>query len=160
MPEKAEKTERKAVATWNPFAELDLLREWRPFEGGLGGRLTRLLHEIEGGRGRAHQPAVDIDENDKSYTLSVELPGVKKDDVSVELENGILTIHGEKKSEREEKKGSSRWVERSFGSFHRSFTLPANAVSDRVEATFKDGVLVVTIPKVESPKPKVIAIKA
>jgi HSP20 family protein len=70
-----------------------------------------------------------------------------------------MTIRGEKRSEREEKKEQSRWVERCYGSFSRSFTLPANSSADRVNASFKDGVLTVELPKVEAAKPKTIAVK-
>ena len=91
--------------------------------------------------------------------ITTELPGVKKNDVSIELEAGVLTIHGEKKSEREEKKEKRHWVERSYGSFTRSLGLPSDAVTDRVEASFADGVLTVTIPKSEATKPRAIAIK-
>lgn len=161
MTEKTEKSEKKAVAPWNPFSELDALRDWRPFEGGLGSRLSRLLHDLDApARGRGLQPAVDVDESDQAYVVSVELPGVRKEDVSVELEHGVLTVHGEKKGERDEKKGKSRWVERSFGVFQRSFTLPANASPERIEASFRDGILTVSVPKIETPKPKVIAIKS
>jgi len=157
-----EKEPKTSVAAWNPFAELDALREWRPSEGGLGGRISRLLRDLDmpASAERGLRPAVDVDENDKAYVVSVELPGVKKEDVGVELENGVLTIHGEKKSEREEKKGKRRWVERTFGSFQRSFTLPANALAERIEASFRDGILTVTVPKSEVPKPQTIAIKA
>jgi len=81
------------------------------------------------------------------------------DDVTVEMKDSVLTIRGEKRAEREEKKEQSRWVERSYGSFSRSFTLPANAASDRVKAEFKDGVLTIQVPKAEDAKPKVISIK-
>ena len=74
---------------------------------------------------------MDLSEDEKSYIVSVELPGVRKEDVTVELQDEVLTIRGEKKSEREEKKGKSHWVERSYGSFCRSFTLPADAPSPR-----------------------------
>lgn len=153
----AEKQAKPSVAPWNPFAELE---EWRPFEGGLGGRITRLLRELDvPATAQGLRPAVDVDENDKAYVVSVELPGVRPEDVGVELENGVLTVHGEKKSEREEKSGKRRWIERSFGAFHRSFTLPANAIAERVEAKFRDGILTVTLPKSEAPKAKTIAIK-
>jgi len=84
---------------------------------------------------------------------------VRKEDVTVELHEDVLTIRGEKKSEREEKKDRSHWIERSYGSFSRSFTLPANAVAEEMKATFKDGVLSVEIPKKEAAKARQIAIK-
>ena len=105
-------------------------------------------------------PAIDVSEDDGHYVVSVELPGVGKDDVTVECHDGVLTIRGEKKSEREEKKEKSRYLERSYGAFSRSFTLPPNADPDRIQASFKDGVLTVTIAKTEEAKPRVISIKA
>lgn len=156
----AEKQEKAPVVAWNPFAELDALRDWRPFEGGLGGRISRLLRDLDvPGPERGLRPAVDLDETDQAYVMSIELPGVRKEDVGVELENGVLTIHGEKKAEREEKTGKRRWIERSYGSFQRSFTLPANALAERIEASFRDGILTVTVPKSEAPKAQMIAIK-
>ena len=75
------------------------------------------------------------------------------------MNDRVLTIRGEKRNEREEKKEQSRWVERSYGSFSRSFTLPSNAVADRVKAEFKDGVLTIEVPKAEEAKPKAITIR-
>lgn len=77
-----------------------------------------------------------------------------------QLHDGILTIRGEKKSERDERKEKRRYVERSYGSFNRSFRLPGDADATRLEASFKDGVLTISIPKTEEPKPKTIAVKA
>jgi HSP20 family protein len=105
-------------------------------------------------------PAVDVRENDQRYAVTVELPGVRKEDVQVELENGMLTIRGEKTSEREEKQEQCRYSERSYGSFSRSFSLPSDADADRLEASFKDGVLSLTIPRIEQVKPRAIAIKS
>src|SRR2546425_11521476 len=84
---------------------------------------------------------MDVSENDDHYTISVELPGGRKEDFPVELHEGVLTIRGEKKSEYEEKKEHRCYGERSFGSFSRSFQLPADADASRIDATFKDGVL-------------------
>ena len=102
---------------------------------------------------------MDVHENDTRYTVTVELPGTRKEDVQVELSEGMLTIRGEKKSEREETKERRRYVERSYGSFSRSFTLPGDANAERLDASFKDGILTITIPKTEESKPKRVAIK-
>ena len=115
-------------------------------------------------RGREPQvarfmPAVDVSEDDAKYCITVELPGASKDDVTVEHHDNMLTIRGEKKSEREEKKEQRRYVERTFGSFSRSFSLPADADADQVKATFENGVLTLAIPKTEADKPRVVAIK-
>jgi len=142
---------------WNPFRDElslpEILRDW-PF-----GRLARRFEESGGLRPGVLSPAVDLSEDERSYTVTVELPGVKKEDVTVELQDDVLTIRGEKKSEREEKKGKSHWVERSYGSFSRSFSLPPTAQAEELKAGFKDGVLSVEIPKREQAKTKQIAIK-
>ena len=155
--------EAKSIARWDPIAELDLFRGWSPFReyGALPSRLARFFGE--GGQqvpftGR-FAPSVDIAEDDDRYVITVELPGSKKEDVTVEMNDRVLTIRGEKRNEREEKKEQSRWVERSYGSFSRSFTLPPNAVADRVKAEFKDGVLTIEVPKAEEAKPKAITIR-
>jgi len=151
--------ETKAVKRWNPFRDElvfpeGLLRDWDlPF-----GRLSRRLEEL-GKRAAPLSPAVDLSEDDKSYIVTAELPGVGKDDVTVELNEDVLTIRGEKKSEREEKKDRSHWVERSYGSFARSFTLPPTAQAEELKASFKDGVLRIEIPKKEAAKPRQISIK-
>ena len=104
-------------------------------------------------------PAVDVSEDEKAYKITVELAGVKRDDVSVEVHDNVLSIRGEKKSEREEKKDKIHWVERSYGSFSRSFSLPPTAVSEDLRASFNDGVLTIEIPKKEEAKPRLISIK-
>lgn len=105
-------------------------------------------------------PAIDLHEDDGSFVVTAELPGVRKEDVVVELENGVLTLRGEKRSEREEKKERRRYVERSYGAFSRSFTLPPNVDGDRIHADFADGVLTVTIPKSSETKPRTVDIKS
>ena len=153
--------EKKEVARRDVFAEPDLFEDW-----GMGfgrGRLGRLFEEMWGPRMKSlarWSPAVDLSEEEGQYVFTVELPGAKRDDVSVELHDNVLTIHGEKKSEREQTKEQQHWVERSYGSFTRSFTLPANAIAERVSASFQDGVLTVEIPKAEETKPKVVSIKS
>ena len=166
MSEKHEKAEKRpaGLARWDPFGEIDLFDRWTPLRELMApsSRLARLFEGVlgEAGRGtRGFAPAVDIDENDAQYTVTVEIPGGKKEDVQVEIEEGVLTIRGEKKSEREEKKDQRRWVERSYGSFVRSFTLPKNADAEHVDASFKDGILTLVIPKTEVAKPRSIAVK-
>lgn len=104
-------------------------------------------------------PAVDIAEQDDQYVVKIELPGVNKDDVKITLESNILTIRGEKKQEKEIKEDNYHRMERSYGSFQRSFTLPATVKSDKIDASFKDGILTVSLPKAEEAKPKRIDIK-
>ncbi len=157
-----EEKKGRALSVWDPFGELDLLERWSPFrELGLPSRLGRLLQERRGEAwGGDFAPAVDITETDAAYVVTAEVPGCSKDDVNVEVHDNVLTVSGEKRSEREEKKEKSRWVERSYGRFTRSFTLPADADAGRIEASFKEGVLSVTIAKTEETKPKQISIKS
>jgi HSP20 family protein len=147
---------REGIAAWDPFFE-----RWEPLrEFGFPSRLSRWMEEALGGaRGRL-APAVDISEDDSKYVVTAELPGTKREDITLEAQEGVLTIRGEKRSEREEKKERSRWVERVYGSFSRSFTLPSNADTERVSAAFRDGVLTIEIPKAEESKPRTIAIKS
>ena len=164
MTDKKER-ESKGVTRWDPFGELEAwepLRDWPFREFGASSHLARMMEEMFGRSSRRGQlvPAIDVSEDDGNYVVSVELPGVKKDDVTIECHDHVLTIRGEKKSEREEKKEKGRYFERSYGAFSRSFTLPSNADPDRIQASFKDGVLTVTIAKTEEAKPRVISIKS
>ena len=104
-------------------------------------------------------PALDITEDEHAFVVSAELPGLKKEDVQIQFENGVLSISGEKKQEVESKEKNWHRMERRFGAFYRSITLPAGVDVERVEATFTDGVLTVRIPKREELKPKAIRIK-
>lgn len=101
-------------------------------------------------------PVVEIVENDKEYVLTAELPGLKKDNVEVQYQDGVLTIRGEKKEERREGNGDSRYLlwERSYGAFQRSFTLPSDVDANKIEASFSDGVLTVRMPKTAEARAK------
>lgn len=104
----------------------------------------------------------DFSENDKAVTVTAEVPGMAEDDIEVVVENGILTIKGEKKSEREEKDDNYYLSERRFGAFSRSFRLPDGVLEDKIDADFKKGVLTVSMPKGASAQkaPRRIAVKA
>lgn len=144
---------------WSPFSELEMFDRLDPY--GMPRLRTRLGEMFEGRSGaRSVVPAVDVAENDDEYVITAELPGTKKDDVTVELHEGVLTLRGEKKSERESQKDQVRYVERSFGTFSRSFALPANANGEKLQASFADGVLTIRVPKREEAKPRVINIQA
>jgi HSP20 family protein len=108
---------------------------------------------------RGFTPAVDVLDNEKAYVLKVEVPGLKPEDIDVTLENNVLTLKGERKLEQESERHGYRRVERRYGSFARAFVLPEGARADAIEATVKDGVLSVTIPKAEAPAPRKIAVK-
>jgi HSP20 family protein len=104
-------------------------------------------------------PAVDVAEEDNEYVVKIELPGVNKDDVKITLESNILTIRGEKKAEKETKERNYHRMERSYGSFQRSFTLPTTVKNDKIDAEYRDGILSITLPKAEEAKPKHIEVK-
>ena len=128
------------------------------------------LNRFLGGRVRANgdkelltvtdwMPAVDIQETDREYLLKAELPEVKKEDVKVTVENGVLTIQGERKKEKEEKGKKFHRIERSYGTFLRTFSVPVDAEESKVAADFKDGILRVHLPKTEKPRPKAMEVK-
>jgi HSP20 family protein len=143
------------------------LMPWRPFGG-----LTSLRSEMDDLWNRffsdlpvlrRHEeewaPSVDLSENKESFIVQAELPGVDQKDVNVTISGSILTVKGEKKKEEEKKDEHHHSVERYYGSFQRSFQLPANVQTDKIEATFDKGVLKVTLPKTEEAKKKEIEIK-
>jgi HSP20 family protein len=105
-------------------------------------------------------PAVDVTEADGEYRIRAELPGVAKDDVTVEIEHGVLNLRGEKKSRRDEKTEKGRRLECTYGAFSRSFTLPQDADADQISAKFDDGVLDVAIAKRPEAKAKQISVKS
>ena len=104
-------------------------------------------------------PAIDVTEDAASLRISAELPGLEKKDIQLEVKDGLLTLHGEKRHESESKEGNLLRRERSYGSFYRALSLPEAADATKVEATVKNGVLEVRIPKREETKPRAIAIR-
>ena len=115
---------------------------------------------IAGGEGgqRTWLPAVDIYENDDEFVATADLPGLKKDDIDVSIEDNVLTVSGERKFEKNEDKGAFRRVERSYGTFRRSFTLPRGVDAGKVKASFEDGVLTLNLPKTEVAKSRKISV--
>ena len=109
---------------------------------------------------QAWAPAVDISERPDAYLVTVELPGVKLDDLTITLEDGLLTIQGERQFTSESSEQQYHRVERRYGSFRRSITLPSQVQADAIEASFEDGVLEVVVPKAEEAKPKKISVRA
>lgn len=131
------------------------------------GRVNRLFNEMlgpwpygpEGGAiNSAWLPPVDVFEDKEGIKLTAELPGVKADDVKISLENQTLTLRGEKRQIAEETVEKVHRYERSYGSFERTFTLPSTVDSEKIQATFADGILTVTLPKVEKAKPREIPV--
>src|SRR5271166_6148587 len=150
------KTEEKQIdrpAEWRPFEnlrrEIDRLFEnfqvgsWRsPF-----GRTAFDLEPFWRGEMRGKAPAVDVINKEKAYEITAELPGMDESNIDVKFSDGALTIKGEKKDEREEKKKDYYLSERRYGSFQRSFGVPDGVDTDKIDAQFKNGVLTVTLPK-------------
>lgn len=129
---------------------------------GLRREIDRLFEDTfgRGDSGTAWSPAVDVRETDKEMRLELELPGINPEDVEVTADNGILTVRGEKRSERKEGEDESRYhmIERSYGSFMRSFQLPQGLDESKIEADFSNGILAVHIPKTALPQPRKIQI--
>lgn len=141
---------------WNPFQEFENMLERYSKSGmsNLGKQLNTEMSVAD------WAPSVDIEEEDDRYVIRADLPGVDKKDIEVKLENGVLSIRGEKHTEKETGKGTKKHrTERFHGTFARSFTLPDAVMADKVDAAYKDGVLSLTIPKQEESKPKSIEIK-
>ncbi len=151
-------------------------RMWRPFEA-LRNEVDRLFEDFDGGRGprslfdlspfgrsemAVSAPAVDVAEKENEYEITAELPGMDEKDIEVKLANGGLLIRGEKKAEKEEKKKDYFVSERRYGAFERYFGLPDGVDTDKIAASFKKGVLTITLPKTPEAKKqeKKIDIKA
>ena len=137
---------------WEPFREMGdyFFRQYSPV---LGSGLLR-----SGSESSVWRPAADISETDKEYLVKAELPGVRKEDVKIALQDGILTISGERQLEDEQKDENQIRIERFYGSFSRSFALPENADTGNIRAESKDGVLLVHIPKKSPSKPQPVSI--
>ena len=103
-------------------------------------------------------PALDVYDDKDQFVVKVELPGMKKEEINISLHDGVLTVSGERKNEREKKEGESFRSERYYGKFQRSVSLPARVDSSKVKAAYKDGVLSVELPKSEEAKPKQISV--
>lgn len=144
---------------------INTLTRWEPMElADVENRLSRFFgRRTTNGREDITiadwEPLADITEDDKEYVIKAELPDVKKEDVKVTVENGVLTIAGERKFEKEETKKKYHRVERAYGSFVRSFALPDLAEGDRIKAEFKNGMLMVHVPKSEKARTKQIEVK-
>jgi HSP20 family protein len=148
---------KNELTRWDPFRELEEVhnRLSSVFESGFPRSRDREQSILT----TAWAPLVDISEDDKSYQINVELPDMKREDIKVNVENGILTISGERLREEEQENRKFHRVERAYGSFVRNFTLPQNVDSNKVNATYRDGVLRVSIEKSESARPKAIEVK-
>jgi HSP20 family protein len=161
------KVNMKTLEKWNPFRvshSWDPFRELEEMQKRWASLFDRQMLLPDGGKEEQFSltewtPAVDIAEDDKEYTIKAELPGINKEDVKVTVENGVLSISGERKSEKEEKDKKYHRIERTYGSFVRTFTLPEGTAGDKMNAEFKDGVLKLHLPKDEKAKPKTVEVK-
>ncbi len=144
-----------AIVRWSPFRELNALQR----------EMNRLFDESlfrpdrEDWVGGAWAPQVDIFEDENQVKLTVALPGLAQKDVKVNVENNVLTISGERRLENEEKRDKYSRIEQFYGTFTRSFTLPATVDSTKAEATMSNGVLTISLPRREEAKPKAIEVK-
>ncbi len=147
-----------AVARWTPM----------PNVASLQNEMNRMFQQfVRGGNGEeagwglhTWTPPVDIYETDEALILKAELPGISKDDVSVEIHQNTLILRGQRQHEAEVKEDKYHRVERAYGTFQRSFVLPTLVDQDKVQATYKDGVLELRLPKSEAAKPRRIAISS
>ena len=149
----------KTLTTWNPFRELD---EVQNRLGSFFGTTFPRLGNGNGGLKLADwSPQVDIIEDAKEYLVKADLPEMKKEEIKVTMEEGVLSISGERKVEKEEKNKKFHRMERSYGKFERTFMMPDDADSTKIAAEFKEGILKVHIPKnpVAKPIPVEIAVK-
>jgi HSP20 family protein len=143
------------LTRWDPYRELNTLQD----------RMNRLFRDSVAAETQdqslatsAFAPAVDVYEDEHNITLKLEVPGVDEKDINVNVENNTLTVHGERKFEKEEKEENFRRVERQYGSFTRSFTLPTTVDAEKVSAHYDKGILKITLAKKAEAKPKQIKV--
>ena len=144
------------IVRWDPFRDVSTVQD----------RMARMFNEIWG-RNRADQdslsgswmPPVDVRESKDALEITVELPGLEPKDVEVSVENGVLTLKGSRSFEKAPEGETYHRVERAYGSFERSFSLPTNVDPEKVRAAYRHGVLHLTLPKREEAKPRSISIK-
>ena len=141
------------LTRWDPFREFTTLQD----------RMNRLFRDSYGDREEAlttstFAPAVDVYEDEHNITLNIEVPGIEEKDIDVRVENNTLTVHGERKFEKEQKEENFRRVERQYGSFTRSFSLPNTVDTDSIQANYDKGVLKIQLAKKAEAKPKQIKV--
>jgi HSP20 family protein len=141
------------LTRWEPFREFSTLQD----------RMNRLFRESFEGQEQSlstssFAPAVDVYEDEHNVALKIEVPGIDEKDIDIRIENNVLTVHGERKIEKEEKEENFRRVERQYGSFTRTFTLPNTVDTENVQANYDKGVLKINLPKKAEAKPKQIKV--
>lgn len=144
-----------AIIRWDPFRDLMTLRE----------KMNRLFEEAFMTRGEEKElvsgtwtPSVDVYETENALILSAEVPGIEENDIEIKIENSTLTLHGERKFEKETKEENFHRIERAYGSFHRSFTLPNYIDQDKIKAEHENGILKITMPKKTEMKPRKVKV--
>ena len=144
-----------ALKRWDPFRDLNILQD----------RMNRLFEAAGRGYGSdepasttSWSPAVDIFETEGDIVVKAELPGMDRKDIALNLENNVLTLRGDRRFEKETKEENYHRIERAYGGFSRSFSIPATVDEERIRADYKDGVLKILLPKKEQAKPKHIRI--
>ena len=147
------------MTRWDPFQDL------RSAQDEMGQMSPMLAHALglygqqSSGRATAWAPALDISERKDAYLVAVELPGLKPEDLDITMEDGLLTIQGERQFTSESSEQQFHRVERRYGAFRRSITLPAHVMAEGIQASFEDGVLQILVPKAEEAKPKRIQVR-
>lgn len=140
-----------AITRWDPFRDLTTMQD----------RMNRMFQDYARGEeaiGTSFVPPVDVYEDQNGITLKLEVPGIDEKDLDVRVENNVLTVHGERKFEKEEKEENFQRIERRYGSFTRSFTLPNTVDTENVEANYDKGVLSLRLAKRAEAKPKQIKV--
>ncbi|NLT35157.1 MAG: Hsp20/alpha crystallin family protein [Gaiellales bacterium] len=140
-----------AIVRWDPFRELTALQN----------EVSRLLGRGigEAGERQSWMPSMDVVESDADIKFKAELPGMKPEDIKIEMDENVLTISGERRFEEKVQEDKYYRIERRYGSFNRSIALPQNVQADQIRANYENGVLEVTVPKMEEAKPKKIEVK-
>jgi HSP20 family protein len=144
---------------WDPFQDLRSAQDEMAQMSPMLAHALGLHTQQASGRTSAWAPALDISERKDAYLVTVELPGLKSEDLDITLEDGLLTIQGERQFTAESSEQQYHRVERRYGSFRRSITLPSQVQADAIEASFENGVLEVVVPKAEEAKPKKITVR-
>ena len=139
-----------AIIRWDPFREMTQAQS----------QFSKLVDQVWGGRQESWLPAIDVFDAKEAVVLKAELPGMDPADIQIEVEDNVLTLKGERRFEEEVDEERYYRVERRYGSFQRSLALPQGMQAAAISASYEDGVLTITVPKVEEEKPKRIEIKA
>jgi HSP20 family protein len=144
-----------AIIRWDPFRDMVTLRE----------RMNRMFEDVFSGRTEDKEitastwaPAVDIYETENELVLTAEIPGLAEKDVEIKVEDNTLTLKGERKFEKETREENYHRIERSYGSFHRAFTLPNSIDADKIQAEHENGVFKIVMPKRQELKPRTVKI--